>query len=56
VNPFIAITSNGGYIGRIHWSNSNSPLQTFYGLPGQISFWNLPGWPGSLGLIRYFTR
>lgn len=56
MNHFIAITPNGGYIGRLWWSNSNSPVQLQSRQPGVFGFWNLPDWPGSFGIFRYLTR
>lgn len=58
MNHFLAITSEGGYFGRLYWGNTNST-----GSPGQwgsihwlSSHPDLPGWAGSIGLVRYLLK
>ena len=56
-NPFIHITSNGGYFGRFFWGNTGATCAD--GKWGSIHFLkdckNLQpdsGWAGSIGIFR----
>ena len=57
MNPFIAITSNGGYIGRWCWCNTGAPGNE--GLWGSVCLmpFKVPGgWAGCLPIVRYLIR
>lgn len=60
MNHFFAITSEGGYLGRLYWGNTKST-----GRPDQwgvICWFHLHAgsdsshWAGSFGLIRYLIK
>jgi hypothetical protein len=61
-NHFFAVTSNGGYFGRIFWSNTGTlaPPANHMDYWGTCRWWPpagpfQDGWAGSIGLVRYLT-
>jgi hypothetical protein len=57
MNPFICITSNGGYIGRIAWCNTGSigvghRWGQWFMYPVSI----LGAWAGLIPMVRYLVR
>lgn len=58
MNDFFRVTSEGGYLGCLHWANANST-----GCPDQWGFirWfrsasQASAWAGSLGILRYLLK
>ena len=57
MNHFICITSNGGYIGRICWTNSNAPGNDGpWGGVSMMPVTILGAWAGSIPILRYLIR
>jgi hypothetical protein len=57
MNHFICITSNGGYLGRVCWTNSNAPGND--GPWGGVSWMPvtiLGAWSGSIPIVRRLIR
>lgn len=58
MNHFLHVTSNGGYIGRIIWCNSEDP-DTPDGFWGSVALMPSNRWgvlAGSIPLVRYMLR
>jgi hypothetical protein len=56
MNHFIAITSNGGYIGRICWCNTGAPGADGWGSCSTMPLTILGAWAGSIPFVRYLVK
>lgn len=57
MNPFIAITSNGGYIGRWCWCNAGTNgSNAGRGICFLMPVTELGAWAGSIPIVRYLVR
>lgn len=56
MNHFIAITSNGGYIGRIVWCNTGALGADGWGSCSAMPLTIFGAWAGSIPFVRYLVR
>lgn len=58
MNDFFRVTSEGGYLGRLHWINTNSTgcLDHWGSIFWFCSNSQVSAWAGSVGIFRYLLK